>query len=349
MNDILNESNFISNVRILKENVLIFLDNRLFLFDLKFNQLDNFFFGNYSIKDLIIVNDKKVMIICYGIFFTLIIKDNKFEPIGGIKNSLNFQDVIALNPKISIFSFLNILKICENKEKSLKTASILNNHMTNNEASYLLGLDENSFIACNAKFICVYNIIKDENNFEKKNTFEFSDTILKIIKLSNKSLMVMLNNKICFLNLEKGNKVEQNLEYGIDVVKDFIIKIEDNIYMHKEKTLYQFSYQDNKLTLINKSKKDKSTILNELTNLYISKIFPEVKLKIVYNDERNKKFNENNEMKSMIYGDVINMDNQNDKSDFLFDIEDLFNQFMNHAPNQKQNKNIIYFSAEKIN
>jgi len=82
MNDILNESNFISNVRILKENVLIFLDNRLFLFDLKFNQLDNFFFGNYSIKDLIIVNDKKVMIICYGIFFTLIIKDNKFEPIG---------------------------------------------------------------------------------------------------------------------------------------------------------------------------------------------------------------------------------------------------------------------------
>ena len=184
---------------------------------------------------------------------------------------------------------------------------------------------------------------------KKKNTFEFNDAILKIIKLSNKSLMVMLNNKICFLNLEKGNKVEQNLEYGIDVVKDFIIKIEDNIYMHKEKTLYQFSYQDNKLTLINKSKKDKSTILNELTNLYISKIFPEVKLKIVYNDERNKKFNENNEMKSMIYGDVINMDNQNDKSDFLFDIEDLFNQFMNHAPNQKQNKNIIYFSAEKIN
>jgi len=116
---------------------------------------------------------------------------------------------------------------------------------------------------------------------KKKNTFEFSDTILKIIKLSNKSLMVMLNNKICFLNLEKGNKVEQNLEYGIDVVKDFIIKIEDNIYIHKEKTLYQFSYQDNKLTLVNKSEKNKSTILNELTNLYISKIFPEAKLKIV--------------------------------------------------------------------
>jgi len=63
----------------------------------------------------------------------------------------------------------------------------------------------------------------------------------------------------------------------------------------------------------------------------------------------NKELNNNNKMKSMIYGDVINMDNQNDKSDFLFDIDDLFNQFMNHIPNQKQYKNIIYFSAEKIN
>jgi len=79
---------------------------------------------------------------------------------------------------------------------------------------------------------------------KKKNIFEFNDTILKIIKLSDMSLMVMFSNKICFLNLENGNKVEQNLEYGIDVVKDFIIKIEDNIYMQKENTLYQFSYKD---------------------------------------------------------------------------------------------------------
>ena len=349
MNDILNQSNFVSNIRILKENVLIFLDNRLFLFDLKFTQLDSFSFGNYFIKDLIIVNDKKIMIICYGIFFTLIIKDNKFEPIGGIKNSLKFQDVISLNPKISIFSFLNILKICENKEKSLKTSSIINNHMSNNEASYLLGLDEHSFIAYNSKFICIYNNSKDENNFEKKNTFEFNDTILKIIKLSDMSLMIMFSNKICFLNLENGNKVEQNLEYGIDVVKDFIIKIEDNIYMHKENTLYQFSYKDNKLALLNKSEKDKSTILNELTNLYISQKFPETKLKIIYNEKMNIEFNEINEMKAMMCSDEINMDNKNDKTDFLFDIDDLFNQFMNHSPNQKQNKNIIYFSAEKNN
>ena len=171
MNDILNQSNFVSNIRILKENVLLFLDNRLFLFDVKFTQLDSFSFGNYFIKDLIIVNDKKIMIICYGIFFTLIIKDNKFEPIGGIKNSLKFQDVISLDPKTSIFSFLNILKICENKEKSLKTTSIINNHMSNNEASYLLGLDEHSFIAYNTKFICIYNNSKDENNFEKKKYF----------------------------------------------------------------------------------------------------------------------------------------------------------------------------------
>ena len=61
MNDILNESNFISNIRILKENILIFLDNRLFLFDIKFNQLDNFYFGDYFIKDLIIINDDNML------------------------------------------------------------------------------------------------------------------------------------------------------------------------------------------------------------------------------------------------------------------------------------------------
>lgn len=348
MNDILHESNFISNIRILKENILIFLDNRLFLFDIKFNQLDNFYFGDYSIKDLIIINDKRVMIICYGIFFILIIKDNKFEPIGGIKNSLKFQDVLSLNEKISVFSALNFLKICENKEKSLKTASIIKNHMSYPEASYLLRLDENSFIAYNTKLISVYKNIKDTTNFEKKNTFEFSDTIFKIIKINNKTLMVMQKNKICFLNLEDGNKVEQNIEYEIDVVKDFIIKIEDNVYVHKEKTLYEFSYKDNKLTLLNKSEKDKSTTLNELTNMYISKIFPEANLKIIYNEKMNAEFNGQNEMKSMLCNDVVNMDNQNDKTDFFFDIEDLFNQFMSHAPNTKQNKNIIYFSAEKI-
>ena len=63
----------------------------------------------------------------------------------------------------------------------------------------------------------------------------------------------------------------------------------------------------------------------------------------------NTEFNEINEMKAMMCSDEINMDNKNDKTDFLFDIDDLFNQFMNHVPNQKQNKNIIYFSAEKNN
>jgi hypothetical protein len=86
-----------------------------------------------------------------------------------------------------------------------------------------------------------------------------------------------------------------------------------------------------------------------LTNLYINKKFPEAKIKIIFNEKKNTKFNEINEMKAMMYSDEINMDNKNDKSDFLFDIDDLFNQFMSHAPNQKQNKNIIYFSAEKIN
>ena len=323
-------TNYIPNIRILTNYIITFNEKSIILFDLKGSTLDSINNNiNEDIKDILKIDNNKIIAISEYLLLQIVINDNKLE----IQNKHFFKDkisdclylskdnILILNIE-KYFDFIEIFKINSLELESIQTIFI---DFYFNSYPYLYHWNDELFLVCNMKMILIYQKINGTTTFQLVSKYKFKSLlplcIKKLLKLDNKTLMISIKNKIQLFNIKKFRN-NQNLSFlNNNSIIDFIKKIGNNIYLYNDNILFIFRFCGNKIILIQLIKKKILDAFNYFLNLYLEYYY---KLTIKINCIENKDIDKDSLNGYLILNSFLS----EFKNDFLEEIS-LYNPFIN--------------------
>ncbi len=277
---------FEPNIILLKNHIITFNNNLINLYNLNGLILDKIEISQ-RIANLYKMNDNNYFIVISGInLFKIYIICDKLLVYNIIKLKELFIDCLALKNEIFILSSSENIKIFNMNSSYKEPIQIINNC----KYPHLFNWNDDLFITYNSSFISLYKRICGTKSFQlmsiikiiQKDDF-YIYKLLKLLKLDNKTLM-MLNNKNIYLIDIKKMKINHEIYFfnRFNYTK-FIYKIKNNIYIFCKYKLFMFQYFKNRMILIKIIKENELVIFNYLLNLSVEAYYPNLNKNLIIN------------------------------------------------------------------
>ena len=265
--------NYKPNIRILNNYIIISYNNNIILYDLKGIKLDEIKIDiKNEIEDIYIIHNNYFIARTEHHLFKIIINNNKLEIKNYLKNYDNIFDFLYLKKyNLFILTFPNAITIFNDNSLNIESIQI---KKTKYLKTNLMNWNDDIFIAYDYCNIIIFQKICGTKSYQvlSKLYLQLKNNVVpnfktRLLKLDSKILLISTQNCIYLVNIKKMKKY-QNLFFLTNRNKiNYIYKIENNIYIYKNNSLYIFKYFHNRINLIQIIKEQKIISYKYLLNL----------------------------------------------------------------------------------